>query len=55
MKFLLTGAEVHELNGSYLVIYMGRILRNKMNKEEAIEIALNIKLIERLYYGRVRY
>lgn len=51
MEFLLTGAEIRELNGHYLVIYRSRILKNKMNKEEAIELALNYELLTKLYYG----
>lgn len=51
MIFLLTGAEVEEVNGSYIVIYQSRIIKNKLNKEEAIEIALNETLLNKLYYG----
>lgn len=51
MKILLTGAEVVRIGRYFAVLYKDRVLSKRMNKEQAIELAMNKQLLDKEIYG----
>jgi len=59
VKILITGAEIDELRGCFIVIYQEQIVAKKENFYEALEIGLNEDQLKKFksvtIYGAIQY